>query len=51
MLYKRINMKINNKTFIILYKRYNLSGSSRKINEFYKGLFEIVKKIRILIYY
>lgn len=51
MLHKRINMKIGDKTFITLYKGYNLSGGSRKINKLYRGPFEVVERVGILIYY
>ena len=44
-------MKMGDKTFIILYKRYNLFNDNRKTNKFYKKLFKVIKKIKILIYY
>ena len=46
-----MNMKVNNKAFIILYKGYNLPNNSKKINKLYKKSFKIVEKIKILIYY
>ena len=50
-IYKRMNFRKDNKVFIILYKGYNLFGGLKKIIKLWYSLFEIIKYIKILVYY